>query len=231
MALSSHRLKEEPVAISHEFRLALDCCRGAFLRRKASPKRGPAEPIDWPAFLRVVQLHRVQGLVWRGIAAAGDVPPQIAEDLSNDAAIIAAANLRAAAESRELLSDFERAGTSLLFIKGLTLGALAYGDIAIKSGVDIDLLVAHAQLDKAAQSLMNRGYRLVIPPDPYSRDRLAAWHRLHKESVWSNSERKIQIDLHTRLADNSRLIPAIGIDSPPPTSRNLGRNPASDARA
>jgi hypothetical protein len=196
---------------SREFSLALECCRGAFPGGEGAQKTGIPESLDWPAFLRLVQLHRVQGLVWRGIARAGDIPAQIAEELSEEAAMIAAANLRALAESRELLSDFESAGVSLLFVKGLTLGSLAYGDIAIKSGVDIDLLVGHAQLAQAAQLLSNRGYRLDIPAE---RERLDAWHRLRKESVWSNPERKIQIDLHTRLADNPSLIPGIGIESP-----------------
>jgi hypothetical protein len=193
----------------------LECCRGAFGRRDdASQGSGSGKSIDWPAFLGLVELHRVQGLVWRGIVAADGIPSQVAEDLSDEAAVIAAANLRAAAESRELLSAFESAGVPLLFVKGLTLGALAYGNIAVKSGVDIDLLVAPDRLHEAAQLLADRGYRLVIPAGAASRERLETWHRLRKESVWSNTEREIQIDLHTRLADNPRLIPAIGINSP-----------------
>jgi hypothetical protein len=38
---------------------------------------------------------------------------------------------------------------------------------------------------------------------------------LRKESAWVRKDPELHVDLHTRLADNSRLIPDIGLNSPP----------------
>jgi hypothetical protein len=203
------------VAPPPELNLALLCCRSTFADMDLALDRDCRTGVDWPTFVRLVRFHRVQGLVWRGLEPIADeLPAQTADDLAQDAAFIAAANLCAAVESRDLLADFERAGVSLLFVKGVTLGALAYGDVAVKSGVDIDLLVSQDQLREAAGLLRNRSYRLVDPASVSSDDRLEAWHRPRKESVWASGDGRIQVDLHTRLADNPRLIPTIGNRSP-----------------
>jgi hypothetical protein len=131
--------------------------------------------------------------------------------LSAAAAGIAASNLRAAAECSDLLAQFEQAGMPLLFLKGLTLGALAYGNPALKSAIDIDLLIDPDHLAQAAALLHDRGYRLDIPSKATA---LHRWHRGSKESVWIREGPALQIDLHTRVADSPRLIPSINVHSP-----------------
>jgi hypothetical protein len=131
--------------------------------------------------------------------------------LSADAAAIAANNLTAAAECDELSAEFEAAGVPLLFLKGLTLSALAYHNPALKAAIDMDLLIDPADLGKAALLLEHGGYRLFLPR---SRSALDHWHRRSKESVWARAAPALQIDLHTRTADNPRLIPSIDVHSP-----------------
>jgi hypothetical protein len=116
-----------------------------------------------------------------------------------------------AAECHELAAQFESAGVPLLFLKGLTLGALAYGNSALKSAVDVDLLIDPADLSKAAELLGKWRYQLLVPRRPAV---LQQWHRRSKESVWSKSSPPLQIDLHTRTADNPRLISSINVHSP-----------------
>ena len=65
--------------------------------------------------------------------------------------------------------DFASAGVALLFLKGLTVGKLAYGNAMLKMGWDIDLLVDPDQLVEAAGLLEARGYRQI------SRPRRATW--------------------------------------------------------
>ncbi|HEX6661067.1 MAG TPA: nucleotidyltransferase family protein [Sphingomicrobium sp.] len=167
--------------------------------------------IDWRRFVRTVRFHRVQGLVWNSLwSIGGDVPGEVAESLSADAVAIAAANLRMAAEARELRSEFDRAGLALLFVKGLTLGALAYPNPMLKMSWDIDLLIAPQELADAAELLRRRGYRREIPGASVD---LHSWHARHKESVWSQAS-GIDIELHTSLADNADLIPGIDFRSP-----------------
>jgi hypothetical protein len=108
------------------------------------------------------------------------------------------------------LSQFHTAGIPLLFLKGLTVGALAYGNAALKSAIDIDLLIDPGDLAPTSALLNDVGYRLVIPSKLAALDR---WHRRSKESVWIRQQPSLQIDLHTRVADSPRLIPSINVHS------------------
>ena len=119
-----------------------------------------------------------------------------------------------AEKSRALSAHFASADIPVLFVKGLTLGKLAYGDIATKAAVDIDLLIEPRRLAEAAALLDANGYQRVQPSRAMTMTQLAAWHALRKESTWRKRDSRLQVDLHTRLADNDRLIPAIGIGSP-----------------
>jgi hypothetical protein len=125
---------------------------------------------------------------------------------------VAAHSLKAIAESRALLERFEARKVPLLFLKGLTLGALAYGNPTLKSAIDIDLLIDPVDLGKAAEILRDSGYGSIAPRESGD-PALGAWHRGWKESVWVKDPGGMRIDLHTRTADNPRLIPLIDVHS------------------
>ena len=141
------------------------------------------------------------------------IPQEVRADLAAAAGRIATENLQHIAASRELLDRFQSAGVPLLFLKGATLGKLAYANPFLKAAIDIDLLVDPADLAKAAGLLRECGYRLQLPTDSQNDRVLHAWHRRSKESVWSKASPPLQLDLHTRVADNPRLIPGIDVHS------------------
>jgi hypothetical protein len=200
---------------SAEFKLAIECCRSSFrnlVDRGAVPT--PVE-VDWARFLDLTRFHRIEGLAWNYLSAKETgTPEEIRTTLSEAASGIAAQNLQANADCRTLLGAFEAAKVPLLFLKGLTLGALAYGNPSLKAAIDIDLLIDPANLDKAAELLRDSGYRLTAPAESPNDGILHAWHRGWKESVWAKDSPPLQIDLHTRTADNRRLIPGIDVHSP-----------------
>jgi hypothetical protein len=197
--------------MSPELSLLSNCCRSAF---DDSTAFGPTDDVDWDRFLRLARFHRVQGLAWRSLMPLkASVPKKVREALSNDATAIAASNLVAAAECGELARRFEAPGVPLLFLKGLTLGTLAYGTPAVKAAVDIDLLVPDIRLAESACLLQSLGYRSVEPLNADPR-RLRRWHLLRKESLWGKQGAGIHIDLHTRVSDTPRLIASIDNDSP-----------------
>ena len=193
---------------SPELSFVIECCRSAF---RDCETRSPlsCEALDHARVVRLARFHRVQGLVWK--AAGGECGGEL-DALRDDAAAIAASNLQAAGECSNLLADFEQAGIPLMFLKGLPLGALAYGSAAVKSGVDVDLLIAPGDIDRAAALLESRGYLLTIPNRAPAL--VGRWHRIRKESVWVAPNSGVQIDLHTRVADNPKMIPTIGVQSP-----------------
>jgi len=199
---------------SPEFTFALACCKHSFWH---GPRARPAlqEAIDWERFLKLTQFHRIEGLAWAYLANCQAVVPQeIAAALKSAASTIAANNLLAQRDCRALRQAFEAANLQLLFLKGLTVGALAYGNPAVKSAIDVDILIDPGQLDGAAKILRSCGYSLIAPADSPGDRLLQRWHRGWKESVWRKRSPRLQIDLHTRVADNRRVIPAISVHSP-----------------
>ena len=198
-------------AFGPEFSLLIRCCRWNFTRSDAGPQVEVPDNMDWGRFLLLARRHRVQGLAWNALAPyAKRLPDSIVEGLSSDARLIAATNLSITAECRGLQQEFQQAGVPLLFVKGLTVGALAYRSPMLKMGWDIDLLIDPGDLAAAARLLTQRGYELRLP---VSLAQLQSWHGWSKESVWTR-DGTLHVELHTRLADNHRLIPAIDVHAP-----------------
>lgn len=174
--------------------------------------RDNAQTVDWNRLFALAQRHRVEGLAWRALTAIGiAVPEPVASTWGAAAAAIAQAGMRNLVESRRLLAAFIQADIPLLFLKGLTLGKLAYGDPFVKMGWDIDVLVAPSHVGQAAQQLTSLGYRRIVPGDGLDTD---AWHRRNKESVWQKDDAPVFVELHSRLADSPALIPSINMSSP-----------------
>jgi hypothetical protein len=197
-----------------ELDLLVGCCRSAFAAANAAEIPLLAKA-DWGRFVALARFHRVQGLVWDRLSNVADlIPKDAAALLEGDAKAIAIANLRAAAESRLLRDAFDAAKMPLLFLKGLTLGTLAYRNPSAKTSIDIDLLIDPADLAEASELLTALGYRLALPDGLKGIADLRRWHRQSKESAWIKDVSSIEIDLHTGLADSSRLIPAIDVHSP-----------------
>ncbi|MES2001532.1 MAG: nucleotidyltransferase family protein [Pseudomonadota bacterium] len=198
---------------SSEFTFLAACCRRTFTANSGALRLPDADALNWDRLLRLARYHRVQGLLWKGLGSASSrIPPKIADELASDARMIAAYNLRVAAECGELAQGFAERGIDVLFIKGLTLAKLAYGDCMAKSGSDIDILIDPDRLRETTDLLAKRGYRSIEPGPATPPAALSAWHEFCKESLWGNAA-GLKVDLHTQLADSPRLIPAIGPNS------------------
>ena len=164
--------------------------------------------------LRLFRRHRIEGLAWRALSRAGvALPAGSAEPLKARADRATATNMQAALVMARLQRRFAAARVDLLFIKGLTLGQLAYGNPLAKAAWDIDVLVAEADVAAAADLLAAEGFECVIPVPRDGTDGLLRWHATAKESVWRDEEGRI-VELHDGLADHPLLIPDIGMTSP-----------------
>ncbi len=185
-----------------EFRLLRRCCAASFGAGDLLDA-GEQTDLDWDRFLRLARRHRVQGLCWKGLEQLQVAAPgQIAARLRSDRQRTAADGLRALAVCRELASASARRGPPLLFLKGLTVGRLAYGDPFLKMGWDVDILVRPADLPLAAELLTELGYAPAVPSDLAA---VVRWHRTAKESVWVR-DGSPPLELHTGLADNPALL-------------------------
>lgn len=160
-------------------------------------------PADSHILLTLARRHRVQGLCWEAVRRLDlQVSEPVAAALAADRQLIAAQALRAIAASRDLTNAFAAESLPLLFLKGLTIGCIAYGDPFLKMASDLDILVRRSDLTAASQILAEIGYTPFIPA---TREEVASWHQTAKESVWIRQGGPA-IELHTRLIDNHELL-------------------------
>jgi len=203
------------VHLPREFELVAACCRWPPSPARDGAVLAAAARADWTLVARIAERHRIEGLVWNALRLAGvSIPADVAERLQSAADRIARQNLVLTAESLRLSASLDVAGIRHMFVKGVSLGVLAYGSIGPKMGWDIDLLVPLDQVEPAAEALEAAGYRLLLPRGPKGRERLGLWHRHWKESVWITPRGRLTVELHSRLSDNPMLAPGIGPDSP-----------------
>lgn len=201
------------MSFTPEFRLALDCCRWNFRAGERRPVE--AGELDWGLFLRLVRFHRIQGLVWRSLAGSNAaLPAFVSQALSAESAAITASNLVAMGECRDLLHLFETEGERLLFLKGLPLGAIAYGTSAVKASFDVDVLIDSTDLARAAGLLRQAGYAPADPRLTSDAVSLGAAYRFRKAFEWVRAGSPVRIDVHDRLSDNRALLPGVGIGAP-----------------
>ena len=189
------------------------CCTSLFDPATRGAIAEQVRSVDFANLMKVAKRHRVEGLLWNALRSAGietDAPELV--PLAAAACAIAQQGLRASTESARIQSVFAAAGVDLLFLKGLAIGQLAYGNAFVKMSWDIDVMVAPDDVGRAANLIEALNYRCVTPAG--DRASFERWHVANKESVWQSDDGLRHVELHSRLTDNPRLIPTIDMDSP-----------------
>jgi hypothetical protein len=197
-----------------EFNLLLACCRWPPSEARDSAVRAAAAKVgDWHAFRAMVARHRVEGLAHNALAAASvEAPADMLAALAQSTGQTARETLVFAAESMRLAKLLGEAAIPFLFVKGVTLAMLAYGSMAVKRAIDIDLAVDPDRYVEAAELLRRSGLQCLAPGPSAGPDELLAWTKRNKHTVWVG--RGVAVELHSALVDTPLLIPSISVHSP-----------------
>jgi len=117
--------------------------------------------IDWNRVLNLARIHALTPSLARGLSPLGlDVPESIDHELHARTAAIAARNLRRVSELLTVTDLLKDAGVNAVPFKGPVLALQAYGNLASREFVDLDLLVPTSHVRAAAQVLGTAGYRM-----------------------------------------------------------------------
>jgi hypothetical protein len=194
--------------ISPEFRLAAACAMWPPSDRRTEAIHAAAfEPIDWARFLRVATRHQVIGLIHEGLTQARpDVPPEIADEIGTQAAAQVRETLAMAREAMRVQRLFDDADLPVLFVKGPALAVLAFGNVGLRSGQDIDLLVPYEALPAATAVILRAGYRRFDPPPNISAAQVRLVMPLRKDLEFVHEVTRLRIELHWRLFLNQHAI-------------------------
>ena len=121
--------------------------------------------MDWEALLELAAEHGVLGMVAVRLQERNydGVPAVARERLQTRLRAQYLFTLSMTAELFRVLEDFARAGIEALLVKGPLLSVLAYGDPAVRSYVDLDLIVRHRDILPATQHMSAMGFEAKVP--------------------------------------------------------------------
>jgi hypothetical protein len=124
-----------------------------------------SRPLNWPMLVELSETEKMLPLLSRTLSQCpiDKIPPAILADVRSRAASKAMHALSMAAELSRILRMLEAGGVTAIAFKGPTLALLAYGNLALRDAVDLDILVPHRQLASAIEILSADGYYKKSP--------------------------------------------------------------------
>jgi len=153
--------------------------------------------LDWTYVLHMARRNGVTALLYRHLNAAGPggVPQEVLDQLRQSFHENSLRNLLMTGELFKVLDLFGAHGIAAIPYKGPTLAVLAYGNLAFREFVDLDLLLHECDLAKARNLLIARGFRLSYPLTPTQE---AAYVKSLRELPLVSSE-GVLVELHVGL--------------------------------
>jgi hypothetical protein len=184
--------------VTQEFPFLLACVRRFFDSEAPLP---PAAGLDWRKLMQLAERHAVVALFCQAVRARGDIPADILDYLQGRALAAARFDLTLSAELGRLLKLFEGHEIETVALKGPALRVTLYGNAALRSSSDLDLLVRPRDVLRAKQALEGAGYYMqsILP----SRAAKACLRRRDCQITLSheitNQKDLLFVDLHWRL--------------------------------
>lgn len=155
--------------------------------------------LDWDRFLTLAWRHSLMPLVCNHLlnSFADLVPAANLQKVRDDFQHNTARNLLLMTELCRVLEEFEELGIAAIPYKGPALALQVYGDLKLRSFVDLDLLVRRGDATRAGTVLTTRGYRPHLDLSPAQESLLS---RSECDRVYLREGRNIVLELHWAVA-------------------------------
>jgi hypothetical protein len=173
--------------------------------RRHSIQSALVNDLDWDAVVVLAETHATSSLLHLNLrkAECDRVPAQVVASLRARHHAQAARNLVLAEELSRLVDVCRHEGIRVLPIKGPTLAVLAYGDLSLRSFVDLDLLIAPQDFDRACQAICAGG---CVPAYELTRDE-QTYHVATRRQLPFLGRHAVMIELHSSLTDDYYHLP------------------------
>lgn len=192
------RATRDPLrALPSELRFIVDACRSD--RRPATPTG-----LDWAVVGQGLERHGVTRLIPQLLATPGLVPAEAVAPLRRLQIEQATAGLSQIEETVRVAALLDRADIRFLLIKGRALSIQLYGQPGIRGSKDIDLFVEPGSGARVDAILRSIGY--TRPDEDCVKDQVPGF--VAKEVGYLNYERKMLVEVHARLTENTDLYAA-----------------------
>jgi hypothetical protein len=159
-----------------------------------------ATGVDWLVLLEAARLHGLGPLLWWTLSRAGPdaVPAEHAAHLQDQFHRNAAHGLLMQREAVRILSLLQDQGIRAIPYKGPVLASTVYGNVALRTYSDLDIVVRPRDVDRALALLVDDAYRVVHADDERARDE---HHRFHHEL--RRDDGRVKVELHWSFAPPS----------------------------
>lgn len=167
-------------------------------RTKASPERIRSltqTPIDWNYFFLLARRHAVVPLVYQQLKH--HVPPENLQQLKKHSLENSARNVILTAELCRLLRLFASEGIEAIPYKGPLLSLIAYGDLALRRFVDLDVIVKKQDVPRARDLLLADNYTLWKSLTNTQQEFLL---RTQHNLQFTKDNRQLIVELHWEVA-------------------------------
>jgi putative nucleotidyltransferase-like protein len=187
-----------------EDELLLLCARakvdGETSARIKAITRSPGE-VDWDYLYQLARRHSVIPLIYSQLNSntAATVPPAQLARFKKNYQDNTARNLFLTAELCRILQTFEAEGIEAVPYKGPALAVYAYGDLALRRFVDLDILVRKADTLRAKELLMVGGFVCDLP---WTNAQQALLLRTQHNLPLSREEGRLVVELHWEIASS-----------------------------
>ena len=191
VAVSQHELENE---------LLLCCARTEASQKLAARIRElAASNPDWNYLALLARRHSITPLLYRQLErhASGLVPPNYLAKLKLQYQENAARNTILTEELSRVIKLFSDAGIETIPYKGPVLALFAYGDLALRRFVDLDVIVRKSDVPRARDLLLKQGFTLAKSLTTAQQDLLL---RTQHNLQFARDERRLLLELHWEVA-------------------------------
>jgi hypothetical protein len=150
-------------------RFLISCCKTSATASEVELigtqlKEPGSQPLS--GIVSLAQSHGVLPLVYQTVQThvADFMPEESLAELRQLNTHIVMQNMYMSAELVRILALLNKNGIQALAFKGPALSQLAYGDIALRQYVDLDILIRKQDIAKSIALLVQDGYQAVFSP-------------------------------------------------------------------
>jgi hypothetical protein len=178
------------LAASAEWGILVECASA----RPETPRLGDLlRNPDWNGLLELAEEHGVISLLAARLRTYDDavVPAAFRQQLLGAQRSHVLSALSLVVEMIRILDRFRAAGVQALVLKGPALSLQAYGDATARQFGDVDLLVRHNDIHRAAKIIMDSGFDAKIPQDAVAAGKIPG------EYFFSRPGTNVILEVHT----------------------------------
>jgi hypothetical protein len=174
-------------------------------RTEASPELAArirtlsASNLDWNYLAQLARRHSITPLLYRQLErhASELAPSTHLAKLKLEYQANSARNIILTEELSRLIKLFSDAGIETIPYKGPVLALYAYGDLALRRFVDLDVIVKKSDVPRARDLLLAEGYTLAKSLTAAQQDLLL---RTQHNLQFARDERRLLLELHWEVA-------------------------------